>query len=99
MKIIKNHEAPSKQDVVRLLRTLAEQNKNVPENQKIHHERYHGHLKDECCLVKKRTEVVKSDSKVVSTLDIYTCLAHPHVECLRSGWEVGWYGGTNSREL
>lgn len=61
-----------------------------------HHERYHGNDKPGCILVKKRREKTYQDHY----LDIYACLlCGLHKECLRSGWEIGWWGGKHVSEL
>ncbi len=62
-----------------------------------HDPHYHGPKRHECLLVKKRREVTVSDKHY---LEIYTCLTHGlQVECLHSGWEIGWWMGTSSRSL
>lgn len=61
-----------------------------------HHPRYHGTNRPECILVRKRREKTYNDHY----LDIYGCLTHGlHLECLHSGWEIGWWGGVNVKEL
>jgi hypothetical protein len=85
---------PTEEIVVNFLRAVAERKNEVDLGNKLLHKRYHGWKNPGCCLVKKKTEPSGK-----GTVDIFTCVQHPHVECLRSGWEIGWYGGTNSREL
>lgn len=66
---------------------------------------YHGPDSPGCLLVKKRREAqVREDENGKyfdqHCLDIYTCLkCGLHIECLRSGWEIGWWNGTESRKL
>lgn len=62
------------------------------------HEKFHGNTKPGCCLVKKKREVICNEGNNHNYVDIYACI-FCDVECLRSGWEIGWYGGTNSRDL
>lgn len=61
-----------------------------------HHPKYHGNDKPGCLLVRVRREKTYQEHY----LDIYGCLlcglGH---ECLRSGWEIGWWGGTESKTL
>lgn len=67
--------------------------------------RYHGTDSFGHLLVKKRREVQVREAADGSLhdyhyLDIYTCLkCGLHVECLRSGWEIGWWNGTESKKL
>jgi hypothetical protein len=61
--------------------------------------KYHGNNKPGCCLVKKRRELVhQSKNSHPHYLDIFVCL-NCGVECLRSGWQIHWYGGTYSPGL
>jgi hypothetical protein len=65
----------------------------------LHNPKYHGNDKPGCCLIKKRRELVNpSKNSHPHYLDIYMCL-HCGNECLRSGWEIHWYGGTYSLAL
>lgn len=64
-------------------------------------DKYHGPDKPGCLLVKKRREAIRNNSMdSPHYLDIYTCLycGEEH-ECLRGGWEIGWFGGTESKKL
>lgn len=62
----------------------------------LHSDRYHGNDKPGCILVKVRREKTYQDHY----LDIYGCLlCGLDKECLRSGWEIGWYGGKHVSEL
>lgn len=71
----------------------------------IHGEHYHGPLSFGHILVKLRSEVQVREDRDGNLhdhhyLDIYTCLkCQPRVECLRSGWEIGWWNGTESKKL
>ena len=74
-------------------------------NPRMLNDRYHGPDKPWCQFVPKYKQItytkpepgqkIRDHKKLV----VYTCLKHPHVECLRSGWEIGWWNGTNSKEL
>lgn len=67
--------------------------------------KYHGPLSPGHLLVKKRREVQVREAADGTYhdhhyLDIYTCLkCGVEKECLRSGWEIGWWNGTESRKL
>lgn len=67
--------------------------------------KYHGPESFGHLFVKKRREVQVRESEDGTLhdhhyLDIYTCLSCPgEVECLHSGWEIGWWNGTESRKL
>lgn len=55
------------------------------------------HNKPGCLLVKLRRERTYRDQHY---LDIWGCLTCGlHHECLRSGWEIGWFNGTESKKL
>ena len=55
------------------------------------------HMKNGCLLVRKRHERTATDQR---NLDIWCCLTcGQHKECLRSGWEIGWYNGTESKKI
>lgn len=66
---------------------------------------YHGPDVPGHLLVKLRKEAIVRVAKDGTyhdhhSLDIYTCLkCSPQVECLRSGYEIGWWNGTDSRKL
>lgn len=67
----------------------------------VHHDKYHGEKKPGCLLVKKRREAIRNNiHDSPHYLDIYTCLfcGEEH-ECLSGGWEIGWFGGTESKKL
>lgn len=64
-----------------------------------HHERYHGFDKPGCILVKVRREMLGQEPNQ-HFLDIYGCLTCGiEKECLKSGWEIGWWGGKHVSEL
>ena len=61
-----------------------------------HNPKYQGYKRPGCILVRKRAEITYQEHY----LDIYACLTGglDH-ECLRSGWEVGFWNGTESKKL
>lgn len=64
------------------------------------HPKYHGLDKPGCLLVRVRKELVNGDFENPHFLHIYGCLTCGlNHECLHSGWEIGWFGGTESRKL
>jgi hypothetical protein len=43
-------------------------------------------------------EKVRVDTKYNHKIDNLYCHTH-HVQCSKTGWEIGWHGGTNNRNL
>ena len=61
-----------------------------------HSDKYHGFNKPGCILVRTREELTYQDHY----LNIYGCLTCGlERECLRSGWEIGWWNDTESKKL
>lgn len=82
----------------RLLIQNALSNPPIPTGKSLleHHPRYHGYKRPGCILVRKRREKTNQ----AHYLDIYCCYTCGlEKECLRSGWEIGWWDGINVREL